>query len=258
MKQRYFIRLSYNGARFFGWQRQKHVPTVQQALEETLSLQLRQDIHVQGCGRTDTGVHARDYYAHFDYTTEPLPEELVFRLNQMLPRDVAVQEVFPVQPKAHARFSATHRSYEYLVTPKKDPFRIGLATYYRHALDVEKMNAAAALLPQFQDFKAFSKTGSDAKSTLCEVTEAHWRRDGEGYVFRISANRFLRTMVRLLAGTLVDVGRGKLSVEEFKTVVESQRRGQGGMAFPPDGLYLVDIKYPDWVLKERATDGASA
>lgn len=243
---RYFIYLAYNGKNYCGWQKQPNGPTVQQCLEDTLSLLLRQSVEVVGAGRTDAGVHARMMVAHFDYP-EPL-DHLAFwvdKLNRVLPKDIAVDRILPVQPDAHARFDALSRTYKYYVSQKKTPFLYDFVYRLPGRLDFEAMNAACAVLFDYTDFTSFSKLHTDAKTNNCRLDEAGWTEEGDTYVFTIRADRFLRNMVRAIVGTLLEVGRGKLTVDGFRQVIEAKDRGQAGTSVPGHALYLVDIVYPE-------------
>lgn len=247
---RYFIRLAYNGSNYNGWQVQPNAPTVQAELEKALSLIIRKETEIVGCGRTDTGVHASDYYAHFDFE-QGIGDtaELVYKLNKFLPHDIAIKEIAEVNADAHARFSATQRVYEYKIVRQKNPFTQGLAYYYFGNLDIDAMNKAAALLLTVKDFKAFSKAHTDVKTTLCDVTFAQWEVKGDVLVFTISANRFLRNMVRAVVGTLLEVGRGKLTIDGFTQIINSLERSEAGDSAPAEGLYLSKIIYPQSVFK---------
>lgn len=243
-KMRYFIRLAYKGTAYCGWQVQPNANTVQAELEKALSLLLGETIEVVGCGRTDTGVHAADYYAHFNYNQEIDTGHLLYRLNKFLPNDIGIKELFKVNEDAHARFSATAREYKYYVSKIKDPFAEGQSWHYHGKLDVALMNEAAAYLLTIDDFKAFSRGNTDVKTTLCNVTHAHWEEQGHILIFTIVANRFLRNMVRAVVGTLTDVGRGKMSIEEFKQIANSLDRKEAGESAPAEGLFLNRIEYP--------------
>jgi tRNA pseudouridine38-40 synthase len=247
---RYFIRLAYKGTNYNGWQVQPNAPTVQAELEKALSLIIRKETEIVGCGRTDTGVHASDYYAHFDYEQGISDTaELVYKLNKFISPDIAIKEIVEVNPDAHARFSATQRVYEYKIVREKNPFTQGLAYYYFGTLDIDAMNKAAAILLEIKDFKAFSKAHTDVKTTLCDVTLAQWDVKGDVLVFTISANRFLRNMVRAVVGTLLEVGRGKLSIDGFIEVINSLERSEAGDSAPAEGLYLAKIIYPQSIFK---------
>ncbi|UPT66094.1 MAG: tRNA pseudouridine(38-40) synthase TruA [Sphingobacteriales bacterium JAD_PAG50586_3] len=247
---RYFIRLAYKGTNYNGWQVQPNAPTVQAELEKALSLILRQQIEVVGCGRTDTGVHASDYYAHFDVEVGIADTaELVYKLNKFISPDIAIRDIAEVNASAHARFDATQRVYEYKIVKHKNPFTQGLAYYYFGSLDIDAMNKAAALLLDVKDFKAFSKAHTDVKTTLCNVILAKWEDKDDVLVFTIAANRFLRNMVRAVVGTLLEVGRGKMTIDEFMQVVNSLERSSAGDSAPAEGLYLSKIIYPQTVFK---------
>lgn len=242
---RYFINLSYLGTSFHGWQCQPNAISVQEVLEKALTTVLRSPIKITGAGRTDTGVHARLMVAHFDAEIPVKTfDNLVYLLNQYLKSDVVILSIVPVIDEAHARFDATLRTYEYHIVSKKDPFTRGLAYFFREPLDIPLMNEAAELLMIFKDFQAFSKTNTDVKTYLCDISSASWKPEGVGYVFTITANRFLRNMVRAIVGTLLDVGMHKITSEELKMIVESKERSKAGFSVPAHGLYLTDIQYP--------------
>ncbi|MBQ7063052.1 MAG: tRNA pseudouridine(38-40) synthase TruA [Bacteroidales bacterium] len=241
--RRYAIHLAYNGANYCGWQRQPALPTVQETLEEGLGTLLRLPVPVMGCGRTDSGVHASDFYAHFDSESE-LPENLTFKLNSYLPPDIAIYGIQEVAADFHARFSALSRTYEYRLSTARLPFLQGLYCRIYFEADVEKMNEGARLLMEYEDFTSFAKLHTDNKTNLCTLREAGWRREGELLVFRITANRFLRNMVRSVTGTLLDVGRGKLSLEGLREIVERKDRCAAGVSMPAQGLFLTHVEYP--------------
>ncbi len=244
--QRYFIDIAFRGEPFHGWQIQPGEITVQQTVEEALSRFFGTQISVTGAGRTDAGVNARRMVAHFD-APETLAHTapLVRALNSMCGHDIAVSNLRPVHPEAHARFDATSRTYHYYATIHKSPFFHMLSWQAPPRLDFEAMNRAARLLLDTDDFASFAKLHSDAKTTICKVTEAEWRKctDG-GMVFVITADRFLRNMVRAVVGTLIDVGRGKLTVSDFQRVIDSHDRCTAGTSMPPQALYLWDVTYP--------------
>ena len=241
--RRYAIHLAYNGANYCGWQRQPALPTVQETLEEGLGTLLRLPVPVMGCGRTDSGVHASDFYANFDSESE-LPENLTFKLNSYLPPDIAIYGIQEVAADFHARFSALSRTYEYRLSTARLPFLQGLYCRIYFEADVEKMNEGARLLMEYEDFTSFAKLHTDNKTNLCTLREAGWRREGELLVFRITANRFLRNMVRSVTGTLLDVGRGKLSLEGLREIVERKDRCAAGVSMPAQGLFLTHVEYP--------------
>lgn len=241
---RYFIEFSYNGKNYHGWQIQPNGITVQETIEKALSTLLRREIKIVGAGRTDTGVHAKQMFAHFD-VEESLEEDLlVKKMNSFLSADIAIRRLFKVKDDAHTRFDATARTYEYWITLEKNPFLTDAACYLKYDLDVEKMNQAAALLTEYKDFQCFSKSNTDVKTYLCDVGEAYWRYDGEKLIFTITADRFLRNMVRAVVGTLLEVGKGKISKEDVKKIIESKNRSNAGVSVPAHGLYLMKVKYP--------------
>lgn len=248
------MELSYNGTRYNGWQRQNNAPSVQQALEDVISTRLRETVQVTGAGRTDTGVHAAYYVAHFDALSDEPSDGAQFadRLNAMLSRDVAVRSVVRVADNAHARFNALEREYEYHILPCKDPFRTETAWYFRGELDVVAMNAAAGTLLQASEFTTFSKLHSANKTDICDVRHAEFERlaDGE-VVFTIRADRFLRNMVRSIVGTLVDVGRGKITPDRFAEILASRDRSLACSSAPAQGLFLSDVHYPEEVFTSR-------
>lgn len=247
---RWFLRLSYNGTPFHGWQRQPNASSVQQALEEALSTILRHPVEIVGAGRTDTGVNARVMYAHFD-SDAVIPDRRRFLtgLNRLVGRDIAVDDMFEVPADAHARFDATRRTYKYFVAYGKSPFLQACSWLSPSALDAEAMNRAARILVDTEDFTSFAKLHSDAKTNICRVDSAvwtPWQNDYgvPGIVFTISADRFLRNMVRAVVGTLVDVGRGKLDTSAFEEIIRRKDRCAAGTSMPPQALFLWDIEYP--------------
>ena len=242
---RYFLRLAYRGAPFHGWQVQPNAVSVQGEVEKAMSVVLRTPISVVGAGRTDTGVNARTMYAHFDFEGE-LPEKgrLLVSLNRLLGRDIAVHDIIPVHAGAHARFDASERSYKYFVSFEKTPFFYPLSWHCPNGLDITLMNEAARLLLDTADFTSFAKLHSDAKTNICKVTKAEWSLEGESIaVFSITADRFLRNMVRAIVGTLIDGGRGKLSLEGFRRIIERKDRCAAGQSMPGEALFLWDVKY---------------
>ncbi len=256
---RYFIHLAYNGAAYCGWQTQPELPTVQLTLEGALSTLLRQKIAVVGCGRTDTGVHASDFYAHFDFEgewirggeqtdkTRMTPEQLAtleFKLNNLLPSDIAIFGIYPVADNAHARFDATARTYQYHVSDRRLPFRQGQYCRIYYKPDIDKMNQAARVLMEYDDFTSFAKLHTQVKTNICHLTEAHWDEVGEELVFTIMSNRFLRNMVRSVTGTLLDVGRGKLDIDGLRQIIEKKDRCAAGTSMPACGLFLTKVDYP--------------
>lgn len=244
MTQRYFIYFAYDGTRYHGWQIQPNGISVQEVLQKALSTLLREETGVVGAGRTDAGVHARNMVAHFDTERDVVPTQLAYKLNRLLPRDVAVYKVEPVAPDMHARFSATRRTYHYYIHTAKNPFCRAYSCELHYPLDFELMNEAAAHLLEVDDFGAFCKANTDVKTTLCNVTEARWIQDSDTeWHFRISANRFLRNMVRAVVGTLVDVGRHRVSLGQFKAIVAGKSRSDAGESMPGNALFLEEVEY---------------
>jgi tRNA pseudouridine38-40 synthase len=241
---RYFITFSYDGTSYHGWQIQPHSISVQEELQKAISTLLRQTIEVVGAGRTDTGVHARKMFAHFDSEYELECPQLVYKLNKLLPRDIAVQQVERVDDDMHARFSAKSRTYHYYVHLDKNPFLRSYSWQVYGNPDFELMNRAAAVLMEYTDFTSFSKVNTDTKTNDCTITEAHWDRVADGqWRFTITANRFLRNMVRAIVGTLMEVGRGRMTIEQLRNVVDAKDRCRAGDSVPGNALFLVDVKY---------------
>lgn len=244
---RYFICFSYFGKAYHGWQNQPNAVTVQQVLEGALSTLLRQKITVTGAGRTDAGVHAKEMYAHFDVDKPVETVELTHRMNSFLPDDIAIAKVFRVRDDAHARFDAVERTYEYWVVQEKNPFYKDAAHFVWLPLDLDNMNKAASIIMEYDDFECFSKSNTDVKTFICDVKKAHWEKRNEKLVFTITADRFLRNMVRAVVGTLLDVGLGKTEPEAVRSIVESKDRGKAGVSVPAKGLYLTKVTYPETI-----------
>lgn len=242
---RYFLYFAYDGSNYHGWQVQPNAITVQLRLEEAIYTLLRCQTPVTGAGRTDAGVNARRMVAHFD-TEIPLPDPSAFadRLNRLLPHDIAIQDCVPVTDEAHARFDATSRTYKYYVIDHKSPFAERYAWRYRGTLDYDAMNQAAEILYRYTDFTSFSKLHTDVKTNNCRITHARWQQEGEGYTFTITADRFLRNMVRAIVGTLIEVGRHKISLDDFCAIIEGQNRCLAGTSMPGKALFLHDVTYP--------------
>ena len=241
---RYFIFFGYDGTNYHGWQIQPNANSVQQELQRALSILLRKEIEVVGAGRTDTGVHARNMAAHFEAEITMELDQLVYRLNRILPRDIAVYEVQEVNPEMHARFSATSRTYHYYIHTKKDPFERHYSLQMNYPLDFKKMNEAAQHFLQHEDYAAFCKAGGDNKTTICHVTTARWvQTSPTTWYFEITANRFLRNMVRAVVGTLIDVGRGKITMEQFLDNMHNGSRSDAGESMPGNALFLEDVGY---------------
>ena len=242
---RCFIYLAYNGTNYCGWQNQPNGISVQQKIEESLQVLLRKPLSITGAGRTDAGVHARLMIAHFDWDSEiaDLPQ-LTEKLNRLLPSDISVKKIVPVLPEAHARFDAVSRTYKYYICKEKDPFTYPFHYRITSPLDFDKMNEAAAVLPEYTDFTSFSKLHTDVMTNNCKIMQAGWSREETGWVFTIQADRFLRNMVRAIVGTLLEVGRGKLSLDGFRQVIEFKDRRKAGTSVPGNALFLTDIEYP--------------
>jgi tRNA pseudouridine38-40 synthase len=246
LRPRYFMHISYDGTNYHGWQVQPNGNTVQAEIESALRKLLRQNpIITLGCGRTDAGVHARNFYLHLTPRDEiENLGEIFFKLNMMLPWDIAVHAIFRVHDMAHSRFDANERSYEYHIHQRRDPFIQNFSTYYPWLLDVDKMNQAAAILLKYKDFAAFSKTRGGQKTTICDLRKAYWVKNEHKLVFHITANRFLRNMVRAIVGTLIEVGKGRITIEEFETIIQSGDRKIAGDSAKARGLTLTEVKYP--------------
>ena len=247
MANRYFIKLSFIGANYHGWQTQKNANSVQTILNDAISIMLKEKITTTGAGRTDAGVHAREFFAHFDTIhdlDETLRKELILHLNGYLPGDIGIHEIFLVQPDAHARFSAVSRTYQYIIARTKDPFLHGFAYYYSVPLDIQRMNEGATIIKSCSDFTAFAKLPGDTKTNICHITDIFWEKKKDQFLFTITADRFLRNMVRAIVGTLIDLGRGKNDLGNLKVIIESRNRSLAGMSVPACGLYLTSIIYP--------------
>lgn len=248
---RYFIELSYNGRNYHGWQIQPNEISIQETIERALSLLLKNKTSIVGCGRTDTGVHASQFFAHFDAKHEIDKEKLKFKLNSFLPDDIAIFQIISVIEDAHARFQAVSRSYQYKISLVKDVFQKELSMEVSQAvLNVELMNKAAKMLMDYSDFKCFSRTKTDVKNYLCDITEAYWEQNEDHLVFTIKANRFLRNMVRAVVGTLLEVGKGKMSIEGFQNVIESRDRTRAGASVKAKGLFLTSVEYPNHIFNK--------
>ena len=246
--QRYFIYFSYDGAAYHGWQVQPNAVTVQQVLEEALATLMRVPVPLVGAGRTDAGVNAECMVAHADFPCEVDAAHIVYKLNRLLPPDIAVSDLRRVKDDAHARFDAVSRRYCYRVVTAKSPFSRRYAMRVPKYIDFDAMNSAAALLGEYTDFTSFSKLHTDVKTNNCKVTHAAWRRVGENeWVFEIEADRFLRNMVRAIVGTLLLVGRGKLDIDGFRKVIENKARGEAGDSAMGEALFLVGVEYPDTI-----------
>lgn len=240
---RYCIVFSYNGSNYFGYQIQPNQITIQEKLETALSTLLREKIKTTGAGRTDSGVHAKKMYAHFD-SNQVITESIIHRLNSFLPSDIAVFDFFKVKDDFHARFDATFRKYEYYISLGKNPFTQDFSwQYWKADLAIERMNEACKVLFEYQDFSSFAKMGADNKTNNCEIYEAKWEQYENGLKFTIAANRFLRNMVRAIVGTMVEIGKGHLSTDDFRKIIEEKNRSSAGVSAPAQGLFLVDVGY---------------
>lgn len=249
---RYFVQLAYDGTQYCGWQRQPNSPSVQETLETTFATILRQPIEIVGCGRTDTGVHASHYFAHFDFEGA-IPDSYIHRLNKMLPKDISLYQIFEVSEEEHARFSATERAYEYHMHFHKSPFLRDRSFLfpYPESPDFELMQVATSLLKEYEAFFPFCKTNTDVKTMICKLEEARWEQlNDQQWVFHIAANRFLRGMVRLIVGMSINVGMKKITLTEVETAMTNQTRLEKSWSVPAQGLFLTRIEYPFLKAKE--------
>ena len=241
---RYFIEIAYNGKNYHGWQIQPDAISVQEVLEEAMSTIFQNKMKVIGAGRTDTGVHARQLFAHFDSDEIEDIEDRLFRINCLLPKDISVNRIVPVAHDAHARFDAVERSYEYLITKVKDPFQIDFMYLIHKKLDVDRMNEAAKILLEYQDFQCFSRNKTGVKTYHCDIKEAVWKMQGNELTFTIVADRFLRNMVRAIVGTLLEIGLKKIDLDDFHAIIQSKDRSNAKTSAPAHGLYLTKVTYP--------------
>lgn len=240
---RYFLELSYNGKKYFGWQIQPDVVSVQEKINKGLSTILREDIVIVGAGRTDAGVHASQMYAHFD-SPKTLPNNLTYRLNSILPDDIVIYKIIEVAADAHARFDAVDRSYEYRIWLGRNPFLLDTTwQLYQNNLAIDTMNEATKILFEYEDFECFSKVKTQVNTFNCKITEAKWVLKGSELTFHVSANRFLRNMVRAIVGTLIEVGLGKITLDDFRKIIESKNRSNAGVSVPAKGLFLTKVTY---------------
>jgi tRNA pseudouridine38-40 synthase len=271
-KQRYFIELSFDGTNYHGWQMQKNAVSVQEVLNDKLSVILREPIETTGCGRTDTGVHAKEFFAHFDVVGKSMihspqtieenskesilnnkeasidhrpstMDNIVRRLNSILPKDIAIKRIFSVAADAHARFDARLRTYQYYIHFNKDPFKNNYSWEMRDRPDIDLMNMAAKIITEYTDFSCFSKSNTQVKTNICKIKKAEWTGDEDGIIFQISADRFLRNMVRAIVGTLLMVGKNEISPDTVREIIESKNRSNAGTSVPACGLYLTEVKY---------------
>jgi len=240
---RYFIELAYKGTHYHGWQYQPDARSVQETVNKALTILLKKEIDVVGAGRTDTGVHAKQMFAHFDWDEELESTVLVHKLNSFLPKDIVIHSLIKVASDAHARFDATKRTYEYHIHTYKDAFETEGSWLYPTSLDLNRMNAACQLMFNYTDFECFSKTHTDVRTFNCILYEAHWKQEGTKIIFTIAADRFLRNMVRAIVGTMINIGVGKINLGDFEKIIESKDRSQAGFSVPAHGLYLTRIEY---------------
>ncbi|MDA3954900.1 MAG: tRNA pseudouridine(38-40) synthase TruA [Bacteroidales bacterium] len=252
MKFRYFIQLCYKGTNYHGWQIQPNAITVQEILTNAFSIILKENLEITGAGRTDTGVHASFFIAHFDSVKSDIQNDtkLLFKINGFLPKDIAIQKIFQVNNDAHARFDAINRTYQYFIHQEKDPFLIESSYFLQQILDLDLMNKACELLPLFTDFTSFSKLHTDVKTNNCKITHAFWTLEEHELRFTITADRFLRNMVRAIVGTLIDIGKKKITLKDFIQIIESKNRSDAGVSVPAHGLYLQNISYSDSIFKK--------
>jgi tRNA pseudouridine38-40 synthase len=252
MLYRYFLKIAYDGSPYSGWQIQPNALTVQQKVQETLQLFCSLIGDTIGCGRTDAGVHAKDFYLHFD-CEQPIEnhQEFIYKLNRVLPESIVVHELYKVGIDAHSRFDAVSRTYEYYILQKKNPF-VKSAWYNSHALNLNLMEEACQMLMQYEDFTSFSKTNTQVFTNNCKILKAHWEQNDDLLVFNIQANRFLRNMVRAIVGSLVDLGKEKYDLAHFKSIIESKNRSKAGLSVPAQGLFLTEVNYPPLYFETQA------
>jgi tRNA pseudouridine38-40 synthase len=242
---RYFLELSYNGKAYHGWQNQPNAISIQEVIEKALTLLLKQKISIVGAGRTDAGVHAKQMFAHFDVENNITPEDLKYKLNSYLPKDIAIHDIFEVQKDAHARFDALSRTYHYKISISKNVFDYEFSYQIQKDLNIDDMQEACNILFDYNDFQCFSKSNTDVKTYNCDIKEARWEVSNNELTFVVTADRFLRNMVRAIVGTMVNIGLEKMKPDELHQIIKSKNRGNAGFSVPANGLYLVDIKYPD-------------
>lgn len=247
---RFFIDLSYDGKPFHGWQKQPNALGIQEVIETYLNKIFGEKINLVGAGRTDTGVHARQLIAHFDYDKTFGIQNLIYRLNRMLPAAIVINDIYKVNSDAHARFDAITREYNYYISTQKNPFTQAYSCLIPHKMDLEMMNQACEILKQHQNFQCFSKVKTDVKTYNCEIKKAYWEKENEQYIFTIEANRFLRNMVRAIVGTLVEIGEHKKTLQDLQQILESRDRCQAGKSIAAKGLFLNRITYPQSITKE--------
>ena len=240
---RYFVKLAYNGTNYHGWQCQPNASSIQETLNNAFSIIFNVEINIMGAGRTDTGVHAQEMFAHFDFESNFDIQNSIHKLNSFLPKDIVIFDIIPVHDEAHARFDATQRTYEYHINTVKNVFQTDGSWYYHQNLNIELMNLAAAELKNYTDFECFSKVNNDVNTFNCVISEAFWNKENDQLIFTISADRFLRNMVRAIVGTLINIGLEKITLEDFKSIIECKDRNKAGFSVPAHGLYLTRISY---------------
>lgn len=241
---RYFLEFAYKGTNYHGWQQQPNAISVQETLTKSLVTILKSEIELVGAGRTDSGVHAKQMFAHFDYDLDIDNNYLIHKLNSFLPKDIAILNLHKVHDKAHSRFDATKRTYQYHIHTHKNAFESHDSWYYHNNLNIDLMNKACEILFDYTDFECFSKVNTDVNTFNCKIFEANWVKNNDELIFTISADRFLRNMVRAIVGTMVYVGLEKVSLNDFKTIIESKDRNKAGFSVPAQGLYLTKVEYP--------------
>lgn len=242
---RYFIELSYNGSAYHGWQNQPNAISVQEVLEKGLSILLKEPISTMGAGRTDAGVHAKQLYAHFNTEVNLEIDTVIYKLNALLPKDIAVSNIFRVKEESHARFDAISRTYLYRIALSKNVFNYEQAYYLKPKINIERLNKATKILFDYKDFQCFSKSNTDVKTYHCDIMKAEWTIVDDELRFTIKADRFLRNMVRAIVGTLINIGIGKVEIEELHTIIQSKNRGKAGFSVPAHALYLIEVGYPE-------------
>jgi tRNA pseudouridine38-40 synthase len=260
---RYFARITYDGTAYNGWQVQENTPrTIQQVMNERISGLLNERIEFTGCGRTDTGVHAKEFYAHFDAQRELVntkhdtpSAQWTYKFNCVLPPAIAVHEILKVRDDAHARYDAVSRTYEYIITQKRDPFMLNRACFIYTRLDIGAMNRASKALLGYTDFSCFSKSRTQVKTNNCRIMKAGWKKKGDLLIFTITADRFLRNMVRAIVGTMVEIGKGKIGMDDLRRIIEGKKRSDAGMSVEAQGLYLVKVRYKKGMIRKVRTTG---
>ena len=246
---RYFIEFSYDGTNYHGLQKQPSLSTIQESIEINMNKYLGVNSNLTLAGRTDTGVHAKQMFAHFDLNLDFKQDQFCNTMNKMLPKDITLESLSLVADDTHARFDASSRTYEYFVNSKKSPFNYRFSYYIKHQIDVEKMNKSCSRLINHLDFKCFSKSNTDVKTFNCDISYAKWEVLDEGLKFKITANRFLRNMVRSIVGTMIEIGSSKISDADFQKILDSRNRSEAGLSVPSSGLFLTNVTYPQKFIK---------